>query len=176
MVVGARIGQERHIPWLRRPGKWLLRRLAMYITGLPIPDLNSGLRVFRRELFWRYEAMFPEGFSFTTTITMIALTNGYRVQFVPVNYLRRIGRSSIHPVRDFVGFLMLLVRLAVYFKPLSVFLPLSLGVFSVGAVKAVIDLVRLNHFGAGAVMVMLAALQIGLLGLLADLILHRTRM
>ncbi len=176
MVIGARTGPQAHVPWMRRPGKWILRRLAMAITGMDIPDLNSGLRVFRRELFERYETMFPEGFSFTTTITMIALTNGYRVKFLPINYHKRIGQSSIHPVRDFLGFLMLIVRLAVYFKPLKIFLPVSVVLFVIGSAKAVIDVVRLNHFGVGGVTVVLAALQLAFLGLLADLILHRTRL
>ena len=143
---------------------------------MDIPDLNSGLRVFRRELFERYKAMFPEGFSFTTTITMIALTNGYRVKFLPINYHKRIGHSSIHPVRDFLGFIVLIVRLAVYFKPLKIFLPVSAVLLIIGSAKAVIDVVYLNHFGVGGVTVVLAALQLAFLGLLADLILHRTRL
>ena len=50
MVVGARIGNDVHIPLVRRPAKWVLKRLANYVSNSRIPDLNSGLRVFRRDL------------------------------------------------------------------------------------------------------------------------------
>jgi len=86
MVVGARLGQHVRIPLMRRPAKWLLGKLARFLAQRDIPDLNSGLRIFRRELAERFYTLFPDGFSFTITITMAALTNGYRVKYVPVNY------------------------------------------------------------------------------------------
>jgi hypothetical protein len=117
------VGKHVAIPFLRRPAKWFLKKLPDYLSGFNIPDLNSGLRVFRRELAERFFAIFPEGFSFTTTITLAALTNGYRVRFLPINYFKRTGHSTIRPMRDFFGFVLLIIRMIVYFKPLNVFLP-----------------------------------------------------
>jgi len=125
----------------------MLRKLANYLAQKEIPDLNSGLRVFRREIAERFFFLFPEGFSFTITITMAALTSNYRVEYVPVNYYRRIGKSTIRPARDFLGFLSLIVRMTVYFNPLRIFLPASLLLFLIGVVKAGIDFFRLDHFG-----------------------------
>lgn len=176
MVVGARTGNDVHVPAMRRPAKWILTRLAHFLSGHRVPDLNSGFRVFRRELAERFFGLFPDGFSFTTTITLAALTNGYAVGFEPIDYYRRRGRSAIRPVRDFLGFLLLVVRLVVYFRPLNVFLPASLLLFGAGAIKAGIDVYRQNFIGVGAAVAILVAIQIAFLGLLADLIMRRTRL
>lgn len=176
MAVGSRTGEHVKIQPLRRPAKWFLKKLADYLSGFKIPDLNSGLRIFKRELAERFFGIFPDGFSFTTTITLAALTNGYRVTFLPINYYKRTGQSSIKPARDFLGFILLIIRLIVYFKPLNVFLPVSAVLFLVGFTKAMIDLVHQNFFGVGSAIVILAALQIAFLGLLADLITRRTHL
>jgi len=176
MAVGARTGDHVKIQPLRRPAKWFLRKLADYLSGFKIPDLNSGLRIFRRELAERFFGIFPDGFSFTTTITLAALTNGYRVEFLPINYYKRTGQSSIKPLRDFLGFVLLIIRMIVYFKPLNVFLPVSAVLLLIGLSKAMIDLIHQNYFGVGSAIVILAALQIAFLGLLADLIMRRTHL
>jgi len=176
MIVGARTGKHVKIPLLRKPAKWFLTELANYLTECNIPDLNSGLRVFKKELIKRFLTILPDGFSFTTTLTIAALTNGYLVKFVPINYYERKGQSSIKPLRDFLGFTSLVVRLVVYFKPLNFFLPASLMLLVIGLSKALIDFLHQNYFGVGSAIVILAAVQIGFLGLLADLILKRTRL
>jgi glycosyltransferase involved in cell wall biosynthesis len=176
MVVGARTGEHVKIPFLRRPAKWFIGRLANYLSGYKIPDLNSGLRLFKRELADRFFGLFPEGFSFTTTITVAAVSAGYQVKFLPINYFKRIGSSSIAPLRDFFGFVLLVVRLVTYFKPLNVFLPAALTLFFLGFGKAIFDLIRTNAFGVGSSAIMLAGIQLGFLGLLADLILRRTKL
>jgi glycosyltransferase involved in cell wall biosynthesis len=176
MAVGARTGEHVKIPFLRRPAKWFLKQLADYLSGFDIPDLNSGLRIFRRELAERFFGIFPDGFSFTTTITIAALTNGYQVKFLPINYYKRTGKSSIKPIRDFLGFMLLIIRLIVYFKPLNVFLPISAVLLGIGAIKAGIDFYALNHFGVGAAIAILAALQTAFMGLLADLVMRRTHL
>jgi glycosyltransferase involved in cell wall biosynthesis len=176
MVVGSRTGEHVKIPFLRRPAKWFINKLANYLSGYRIPDLNSGLRIFKREIAERFFHLFPEGFSFTTTITVASLSSGYQVKFLPINYFKRVGSSSISPIRDFLGFTLLVVRLVTYFKPLNVFLPSAMVLFVVGFAKAMVDLWRTNAFGVGSALVMLTAIQLAFMGLLADLILRRTKL
>ncbi len=176
MVVGARTGSVVRVPVLRRPMKWLLTRVANVLSGHRIPDLNSGLRVFRRELAERFDGLFPDGFSFTSTITLASHINGYRVEYVPIDYYRRTGASSIRPVRDSAGFLLLILRMIVTFKPLNVFLPTAGVLLVVGTGKAIVDVARTGAFGTGAAILILAALQIALMGLLADLVTRRTQL
>ena len=123
MVVGARTGESVKIPWVRKPAKWMLTQLANRVAGEKIPDLNSGLRAFRKEIAMRYLHLFPDGFSFTTTITLASLCDGLRVEFVPIDYTKRSGKSKIRPLRDTFNFLVLIIRMAAYFEPLRVFLP-----------------------------------------------------
>ncbi|HLD05366.1 MAG TPA: glycosyltransferase family 2 protein [Candidatus Nanoarchaeia archaeon] len=175
MVVGSRTGENVHIPFFRRPAKWFLNRLVTYLTGTQIPDLNSGLRVFKKEIADRFFHLFPEGFSFTTTITVACLTNGYSVKFVPINYYKRKGKSTMRP-HQFFAFLQLILRLITYFKPLNFFLPLSVLFVLVGALRMVRDYWVQNSFGIGGVTVVLAGIQIFMIGLLADLIIHRTKL
>lgn len=126
MVVGARTGKNVHIPLLRKPAKMILKVVASYVAGMEIPDLNSGLRFFKKDLALRFWNLMPQRFSFTSTITMAAITNGYEVKFLPINYNKRRGKSSIHPIKDFLGFNKLLLKLCLFFRPLRIFIPASI--------------------------------------------------
>jgi glycosyltransferase involved in cell wall biosynthesis len=176
MVVGARTGAVVHVPLLRRPGKWIITRLAEYLSGCKIPDLNSGFRIFRKEIALRFLTLFPDGFSFTTTITLAMLTNHYQVSFVPINYHKRVGKSSIHPIRDFTNFTILIIRICAYFKPLNVFVPPALLLIAVGIAKGVRDYMVVDHIGLVAGALVLAGIQMLFIGLLADLIDQRMKL
>src|SRR5581483_11393424 len=141
MVVGARQGRSTMGHPLRRFARWLLRKMVHGLTRVMVPDLNSGMRVFRRSLYTEFRHLLPMGFSFTTTLTVASLYAGYRVRYIPVRYDHRIGRSNIKPVKDFFGFVMLIVRLASYFEPLRFFLPASLVVFALGVLRAIRDVI-----------------------------------
>ena len=119
--------------WIRRPGKWMLNRLAGFLVGVRIPDLNSGQRVMKRDTLLRYMHLCPSGFSFTSTITLAMLANGHNVVFERVEYAKRSGHSKIR-AGHFFNFVLLVVRAIVLFNPLKVFLPLGGVVFLVGVV------------------------------------------
>jgi len=171
MVVGARTGKSVKIPLLRKPAKKFLNLLANYLAGVEIPDLNSGLRVFRKSVAREFFNILPSGFSFTTTITLAMLSNGYRVKYVPINYHQREGKSKIHPIRDTIGFTTLIVRTTLYFNPLKIFMPMS-GVVLLAAIGLLVySKVVLGRVMDISVIVLLsAALQIAVIGMLADLI------
>lgn len=166
MVVGARVGENVAIPLVRRPAKWALRRLASYLAGQPIPDLNSGLRAMRRDLVMRYESILPSGFSFTTTITLSALCRDHLVHYETIDYHPRIGSSKIRPRHAF-DFLLLILRTIVYFHPLKIFLPLG-GVFFVGGLAKFIYDVSLGNLSESAVFAFLSAGLVWAVGLLSD--------
>jgi glycosyltransferase involved in cell wall biosynthesis len=176
MIVGARTGEDVHIPFFRRAGKWIITQLAEYLSGQKIPDLNSGLRIFRKDIALRFLSMYPDGFSFTTTITLAMLTNHYRVQFLPINYRKRLGKSSIHPVRDFINFVILIIRICACFKPLNVFVPPALLLILLGIVKGTIDYTQQHHLGGLSITMTLTGIQTLFIGLLADLIDQRMKL
>ncbi|NOT48114.1 MAG: glycosyltransferase family 2 protein [Acidobacteria bacterium] len=172
MVVGARIGNDVHIPLVRRPAKWVLKRLANYVSNSTIPDLNSGLRVFRRDLAMQYFPILPNYFSFTTTITLATLCDNYAVTYVPIDYRKRQGRSKIVPW-DSGSFAILILRVAMLFRPLRVFLPLALICLLYGVVKTAIDLSHDPNISASAMFALMSTLLIVLIGMLGDSIATR---
>ena len=166
MVVGARIGANVAIPMERRPAKWFLRKLASYLAGQNLPDLNSGLRLMRKDLVERYVHLLPSGFSFTTTITLACACNDHLVEYVAIDYLPRRGNSKIRP-RHAYDFTMLILRTIVFFNPLKVFIPLGGVLALIGIAKFIYDVARAN-LSESAVFLLLAALIVWCVGMLAD--------
>lgn len=168
MVVGDRGAAMRNVPLIRRPAKWVLNKLANILAQRKIPDLNSGLRVFKRAALERFVPLLPDGFSFTTTITLSMMSSNLRVVYTPIAYAKRIGQSSIRPT-EFFNFLLLVVRIIVFFHPLRVFLPLGAVLFVLGAAKFAYDITKMD-LSESAIFALLAALVIWSLGLIADMI------
>jgi glycosyltransferase involved in cell wall biosynthesis len=166
MVVGARIGTSVSIPFARLPAKAFLRWLASYLAGQKLPDINSGLRLMRRDLVQRYEHLLPSGFSFTTTITLAAACNDHVVEYLPIDYHARLGESKIR-ARHAYEFALLILRTVVFFNPLKVFIPLGAVLALLGAVKLGYDIL-LDNVSESAVLSLLGALIIWCVGLLAD--------
>ena len=140
MAVGARKSR----PNLRWASKRLLRAVASYAVAYPIPDLNSGLRIFRRSFVEKVAHLLPNGFSLTTTITLCAFYYGYRVAYLPVEYGKREGKSKIRPLYDFMNFTMMIFRIMILFNPLKFFLPPSIIMGMIGGVFLVRDILDYN--------------------------------
>jgi glycosyltransferase involved in cell wall biosynthesis len=168
MVVGAR--STKNVPFFRKPAKWVLGKVANFLSGQKIPDLNSGMRVFRKSLAEEYFHLLPSGFSLTTTITLAALCNEYTVKYVKIRYDKRIGTSTISPVRDFIGFLTLLFRIMIFFKPLRFFLLPGLLLLVIGFGFALNQYILIRKISQFPVLSMLAGIQICFMGILADML------
>ncbi len=168
MIVGKR--SWRSIPVIRRPAKYILQKLSSFLADNKIPDLNSGMRLFKKEIVKQYIRLFPERFSFTSTITMICLTNGYKVKYVDISYYKRIGLSSIHPIKDTIRFFALVLRLSLYFKPLRFFIPLSLIIVSLAILRGIRDIIVVNSFGGLTLVLFFMAFQVFFFGLIAEII------
>jgi glycosyltransferase involved in cell wall biosynthesis len=170
-VVGARTTEQGTYKVLRVPAKWFIRKFAERLTGAKIPDLNSGLRAFRREVSLPYLRLLPPGFSCVTTITMSFLANQHELYFLPIDYYKRAGKSKFKFGKDAYRYILQILRMTMYFNPLKALMPVALTLLGVGIVKAVYD-VSANHFkiATDTVLVFVTGLLIASLGLLADLI------
>jgi glycosyltransferase involved in cell wall biosynthesis len=166
MIVGARIGDSVQIPLMRRPAKWFLTKLSSYLAGQRLPDINSGLRLMRRSLVQRYEALLPDGFSFTTTITLSAACNGHSVEYVPINYHARLGESKIRP-RHAYDFTLLILRTILLFNPLKVFIPAGAILFITALAKFTYD-TAVRGLSESLLLTLIGPLVIWAVGLLAD--------
>jgi glycosyltransferase involved in cell wall biosynthesis len=166
MVVGQRISLI-HSPLWRMPGKWLLWSMANYLTRRKIPDLNSGLRLIRRDVAQRYLHLCPSGFSFSTTITMALLSRGYSVTYVPIQVKKRVGKSTVS-VATGLDTIILILRIAALFNPLRVFIPISLLIGLVGLVWGIPFALAGRGVSVGSLLAIVTAILIFGLGLLCD--------
>lgn len=170
MVVGARISDDVTYPLIRKIPKLFLSAYVSWLAGQHIPDMNSGMRVFRKSAAERFMKILPNGFSFTTTITICMVRNYYDVRFVPIGYAARVGKSKIQPIRDTLRFTQLIVRTGMYFAPLRVLAPIVLILFLAFFASLYYD-VFINHdLTEKTLLLLLFFLNTGLFALLADML------
>ncbi|MFM9084525.1 MAG: glycosyltransferase family 2 protein [Actinomycetota bacterium] len=175
-IVGWRQSEEGTHKFLRTPAKWVIRKLASYLSETDIKDLNSGLRAFRRDVAMQYVHDLPKGFSCVTTLTMSVLGNGYSVGFLPIEYFPRAGRSKFHWLRDTRRYLLQVIRMTLSYNPLKVFLPVGLVLLGLGFVKLGFDWAERDfRLAANTLLIFFAALQVITVGLLADLVVRATK-
>jgi glycosyltransferase involved in cell wall biosynthesis len=176
LIVGNRNHfKDNAIPGNRKLAKKFLDKFASYLAGQKIPDLNSGLRLFKKEIVLKYWELFPDKFSFTSTLNMICATHGYEICFIPIEYYQRQGKSTLKAF-DFFNFLKLVAKLSLFFRPLKVFGPLSLLFLLIALFLAIAFLLGLfnNIFPDVTFIVLCAtALQTFFFGLIAEIIIHQ---
>jgi len=170
MVVGSRTAKGVQYSKIRTLPKIFMRRWCSFIAGRPVPDMNSGMRVFRKHIAERYLGILPDGFSFTTTITLAMMTNRYRVRFEPITYSPRIGSSKIQPIRDTVRFTQLILRTGMYFAPLRVLGPLIAILWISFLVSLGYDVFVVRNLNEATLLLLSLAMNIAVLALLADMI------
>ena len=120
----------------------------------------------------RYMRLFPDGFSFTSTITLALMADGWRVRYIPIDYYKREGKSKVKPVKDAINYFTLVMRMILFFNPLKIFLPLSFALFFGTVVSMGYD-VYLRDMNERSLILLVAFLQLTLLGFLADLVNRR---
>ena len=172
-VVGARTSEEGTHKFLRVPAKWFIRKMAERLAGQKIPDLNSGLRAFRK----RGAPAVP-----AAAAARVLLRHDDHAG-VPVQPARRPlradratpsgpARRSSSFVSDAYRYILQVLRMVMYFNPLKVLMPPALWLVGIGVVKGVVRH-RSRHpvlVASNTVMIFLSGLIIGSLALLADLI------
>ena len=166
MVVGQRSSLIHSALW-RMPGKWFIGKIANYLTNRKIPDLNSGLRLIRREVAVRYIHLCPSGFSFSTTITMALLSRGYNITYVPIQVEKRVGKSTVSLKTGF-DTIVLVLRLAALFNPLRLFIPISLVVGLIGIIWGIPYALDGRGVSIAAMLAIMTAILLFGLGILCD--------
>ena len=171
MVIGSRSNLKEHDRVGKRMMRHLLRRLVEIIAGRDVPDINSGLRVFRKETVIPYFPLLCDTFSFTTSQTLSYMLDGRFVSFYPLQYGLREGKSKVRLLRDSARTLQFVVQTVLYSQPIRIFILASalLVVASIAALalSLLTHLFFLYILGIGAALV---ALLVFCLGLLADLL------
>lgn len=175
-VVGARRSEQGTYKVFRISAKLAIRKLASYLTETPIPDLNSGMRAFRREVALQYLYLLPAGFSCVTTLTMAFLSNGYSVKYIPIDYHPRAGESKFHWWSDTRKYLLQVIRMSLLYSPLKVFMPLGSLLLVTGLTKLLFDVITKDfRVATNTLVIFVAALGVVLIALLSDLIVYLNR-
>lgn len=173
MVVGQR--SYKNLPSRTVPAKWVINKLANYVAETSIPDINSGLRAFRKKSFLNFLSIIPDGFSLTTTITLGMIIGGFDVKFVPIEYFARKGKSKIKPIKDTFNFLRLIFKIGLFLAPLRIFIPFSIIVFFTGIGWGLFSWLYLGKFAdTSTLIIIVSSIQILMLALIAEIINHRT--
>ena len=174
MVVGSRTGTNVNIPLVRKPAKWFIGKLANYVVNKKIPDINSGLRIFKKSIFLKFFSIIPDGFSLTTTITLGMLSGNYNVKFIPIDYFKRSGKSKIRPIHDTVNFIKLILKIGLYFAPLKIFFPISILFIFTAIIWGVFSKYYLGNLAdLSSLIIAMTGFNIAMLAFISELINHR---
>jgi glycosyltransferase involved in cell wall biosynthesis len=132
MVVGSRTSKNSSIPIIKKIPKFFLKILCSYLTNRNILDFNSGMRFFKTSLFRKYITFIPDGFSLTTTLTVIFASLNLKIKFHQIDYFDRPGKSKIRPIRDTIMFFLTITKLGIFLNPFRLYGPLIIFFFSIG--------------------------------------------
>lgn len=168
LVVGTRENLI-HSPPFRMPGKWILKWLADYLSGQKIPDLNSGLRLFQVDVIKKYLHLCPDGFSFSTTTTLIFLNRGYAVAYEPITIRPRSkgGKSTVKLSTGFAT-IILILRIMSLFQPLRVYIPASVFLGIAGILWGLPYIILQRGISIGAMLLIITSILLFFFGLLTD--------
>lgn len=138
LVVGARHGKEYRGSMLKYAARFVFRMIAQFATGKSIPDINSGMRAFRKSALVSYYPHLCNGFSLPTTMTLAYFFTGRMVAYVPIPYYKRIGVSKVRIIRDSMRTLQYITESILYFNPIKLFLLLASIVLATGILAGIV--------------------------------------
>jgi glycosyltransferase involved in cell wall biosynthesis len=143
-------------------------RFASLIVGQRIEDLTSGFRAVRAAKFREFLYLFPNGFSYPTTVTMAFFRAGYAVSYVPIHAGKRVGKSHLRPIRDGIRFLLIIFKVGTLYSPLKIFLPIAAiqGLFGLGYYGY--TYFTTGRLTLGTILMLSSALTIFLIGLVSE--------
>ena len=168
MVVGARV-RSSESAWHRDLANWIYNKMASYVSGYNIKDLTSGFRAIKTDVARNFVYLLPNRFSYPTTITLATIRSGRSLSYVPIHAKKRVGKSKIRLLRDGLKFLLIIIKIATFFSPLKIFLPVSALMFLTGFFYGLYKVIFLNtRYGPTSAMLMTISVVIFMVGLVSE--------
>lgn len=174
-VNGARDSEKGTTPRLRKIIKTILGRLSSFLAGVHIPDINTGLKAFKRDIMLHYLWVIPDGFSCVTSMTLAFICNGHNVKYIPTKYHSRIGKSKFHPIFDTWQFILTIMRLSLCFRPIRSGAIIFLFLFSIGTLKSLYTFMNHGFLVASDIILLLSSLFFLAIGILGELLIGLNR-
>lgn len=169
MVVGARTARS-DLSGYRTFGNKALTKVAEFLSGHRIPDLTSGFRAIRKEKLEEFLHLFPNRYSYPTTITLAMLKSGYFVKYLPLDSIgrRKEGKSKLQPIRDGLRFINIILRIVMLFEPQKIFLPASIIFFIIGCLLSIHSIIVSGKIIQSSALFIMIASFIFFFGLIAE--------
>ncbi|MBM3143943.1 MAG: glycosyltransferase family 2 protein [Chloroflexi bacterium] len=168
MVVGARTADsdtDIHRDFANTIYNWL----ASYVSGQKIKDLTSGFRAIKADVARGFVYLLPNRFSYPTTITLATLRSGRSLAYVPIKGKRRTGKSNIRLLKDGLRFLIIILRIATFYSPLKIFIPVSGLMFLTGFLYGLFKVLILGApYGPTSAMLMTVSVVVFMVGLVSE--------
>lgn len=170
MAVGSRnrdSDTEKH----RDFANFIFNYFASYIAGRKIEDLTSGLRAMKTHIVRKFIYLLPNTFSCSSTLTLANIHAGYSLCYLPIQVSRRQGKgkSKINPWKDGTRFLMLILRVAVFYSPMKIFGPASVTIFLIGLGYGLLRMLAWGvRYGQTSALLMSTAVLIFMVGLVSE--------
>lgn len=125
---------DSHVDKNRKFGKKVLSFIANKMAKEPMPDVNSGLRAFKKEVLYRHLHLLPKRFGASTVTTFIAQEMDYEGGEYPITVRKREGTSTVKPVRDGLATLKLIMNIVLLFRAKEVLSKIAIVMVAVGTI------------------------------------------
>ena len=106
---------------LRKIYRNFLNKFSSLLCNFKIQDINSGIRLFKKDFFLKNINYFPNKFSITSTQTLIYIMNNKKIKYLETSYSKRSGKSKINILKDPFNFIFLILKVYMLFAPLKFF-------------------------------------------------------
>lgn len=167
MVIGSR-EQLRIDSLLRKTGKWIIRNFTRLLMPIHVYDLNSGMKLFKTESAQRYIGVCPDSMAFSDTIALIFISQGQLVIEHPITVGKRLAGKSTINIHTAFDTIWKILNMAMLFKPIKIFLPISLFFIIAGAIWGLPIALSGKGVSVGASLSILSGIIFLFFGLLAE--------
>jgi glycosyltransferase involved in cell wall biosynthesis len=168
MVIGSRLSWK-GTSWHRTIANIFFNKFSSWLINRKIIDLTSGFRIINTSIAKRFIFLLPNTFSYPSTLTMSLSRAGYTIAYLPIQLKKRCSKSKINLLADGMRFLTIMMKIAVFFNPLRVFIPISLFCFAGGAGHAIYKIIiRGEQYTGFTIFLITTSLLIFLLGLISE--------
>lgn len=117
VVLGCRINSESQMPLIRRFGNFLFATLLSTLSTTRVRDTASGMRVVRAASLGHIYPL-PDGLHFTPAMSARAmLSSALKIVEINMSYHERVGESKLHPGKDGLRFLRVIIETAFLYRP-----------------------------------------------------------